>query len=257
MGFDLMKKNKELKKSSERIFFLMDLIIKHKSMRFSEIQNLSGIPKSSLYGLMNELIDLQVVSYDKSTKNYSIGPEFIQLCYKCIANIDLLDTIDVACAKLSNTIGGTVHAGMLSNTDVTYISKHEGEDKISIINNKGMTLPAHATAVGKALLSGYSDEELRQLYHGKELQQYTPNTITSIDKLIEEISEVRKLGYSKEHGEISLLAACVGIPIIQNKKVITAISVTIPISKFTEEYQQYIVNLLKETKSELESIINI
>lgn len=252
-----MKKNGELKRSSERIFFLINLIIEHKSMKFSEIQNLSKIPKSSLYGLMNDLVDLQIFSYDKNTKSYSMGPKFVQLSYKCIANFDLLNTIDDACAKLSNTIGETVHAGMLSNTDVTYISKHEGENKISIINNKGMTLPAHASAVGKALLSGYSDEELRQLYQGKELQRFTPNTITSIDKLIEEISKVRKLGYSKEYGEISLLAACVGIPIIQNKKVITAISVTVPISKFTEEYQEYILNLLKETKYELESIINI
>lgn len=252
-----MEINRELKRNAERVFFIMDMLSENKNMRFSEIQKFSGIPKSTLHGLMNELVDLKMVYYDDISKIYSVGFNFIQLSYKCIANIDLLNIIDAACIKLSRTVGETVHAAILGNTEITYISKHEGDDKISIINNIGMTLPAHATAIGKALLSGYSDEELRKLYEGKDLHQFTPNTIVTIDQLVEEIDKVKEEGYSREYGEVSLLAACIGVPIVQNDKIITSISITVPISKFNEEYQAYILSKLKDAKEELESLINM
>jgi|SRR5690625_3508610 len=244
------------KRNSDRIFFILEMLLENRSMRFSEIHKESGIPKSSLHGLMNELVELKVVYYDSVTKLYSIGFNFIQLSYKCISNIDILKVIDAACLKLSRTIGETVHAAILTGTDITYISKHEGEDKVSIINNIGMTLPAHATAIGKVLLSGYSNEELKELYKNKDLRHFTPNTIVSLDKLIEDISKVRERGYAKEQGEVSLLAWCIGVPVRQNDRIVTSISVTLPMSKHNEEYEGYIIEQLNKAKDELESIIN-
>lgn len=252
-----MEVNQELKRNSERVFYIVDLILTHKNIRFSDIQKISGIPKSSLHVLINELVDIEAVNYDNITKMYSIGFNFMQLSFKCISNMDLLKIIDAACLELSKVVKETVHAAILVNTEITYICKHEGYDKVSIINNIGMTLPAHATAIGKSLLSGYSEEEIIKLYEGKELQRYTPNTITTIDKLIEEIDITRERGYSSEHGEVSLLAACIGVPIRQNNEIIASISVTVPVSKFNEEYQKYILDSLRETKQKLEFLINM
>ncbi len=253
----VVEMSRGLKRNSERIFYILDLLSENKNMKFSEIQKMSGIPKSSLHGIMNELVDLKAADYDDVHKVYSLGFNFIQLSYKCIASIDILNVIDAACVKLSRKVGETVHAAILVNTDITYISKHEGSDKVSIVNNIGMTLPAHATAIGKSLLSGYSDDELRQLYEGKFIQQFTPNTIATVDELVEEISKVRERGYSKEYGEVSLMAACIGVPIMDKDNIVTSISITVPISKFDDTYQSLILNSLMETKDELESLIHM
>ena len=178
------------------------------------------------------------------------------MSYKCISNVDFLKTIDAECLKLSSSINETVHAAVLSGTDITYISKHEGRERVSIINSLGMTLPAHATAIGKSLLSKYSSDELEKLYKNRELTQYTPNTITDVSKLICEVSKVREIGYSTESGEISLLAGCVSVPIKQNGDTIAAISATVTVTKLNEEYKEYLLNQLNNSKEKIEFLIN-
>lgn len=252
-----MDKSKEVLKGSARIFYIIDLILDNQNMRFSEIQRTSGIPKSSLHSLINELVDLKVLYHDPFSKTYSVGFNFIQLGYKCVSSIDLFKVIDAACLKLASTVKETVHAAILVDTNITYISKHEYGGNISIVNNIGMTLPAHATAIGKSLLSGYSNEELKKMYKDEKLDQFTPNTITSVDRLLEEVDKVRERGYSTEVGEISLLASCVGIPILKDNKIITSISITFPVAKLNPEYQNYIIDSLKLAKTELETLLNM
>lgn len=252
-----MDKNEEVLKGSARIFYIIDLILDNQTMRFSEIQKTSGIPKSSLHNLMNELVDLKVLYYDPLSKMYSVGFNFIQLGYKCVSSIDLFKVIDAACLGLASSVGETVHAAILVDTNITYISKHEHGGNISIVNNIGMTLPAHATAIGKSLLSGFSNEELKGMYHNKTLDQFTPNTITSVDKLLEEIDKVRERGYSMETGEISLLAACIGVPILKDNKILTSISITFPILKLNPQYEDHIINSLRSAKKNLEALLNM
>ena len=248
--------NEKNKRNAERIFYIIEMLLKNKKMKFAEIQKISDIPKSSLFGLLNELVALGILIFDDEKKCYDIGYNFIQLSYKCISNVDFLKTIDAECLKLSSSINETVHAAVLSGTDITYISKHEGRERVSIINSLGMTLPAHATAIGKSLLSKYSNDELEKLYKNKELAQYTPNTITDVSKLICEVSKVRELGYSTEGGEISLLAGCVSVPIKQNGDIIAAISATVTVTKLNEEYKEYLLNQLNNSKEKIEFLIN-
>lgn len=248
--------NKIKTKNSERIFLIIELITNQNGIKFVDIQKALCLPKSSLFVLLNELVEIGILDYDNVSKNYSIGFNFIQLSYKCISNIDFYKIIDTACLKLSNILNETVHAAILTSTDITYISKHEGKDKVSIINNIGMTLPAHVTSIGKALLSGYTDDEIRVIYKNKVLNKFTPNSISSLDELIDEVNKIREKGYATEYGEVSLLAACVSVPIRQNNRVVAAISATVPISKLNDDYRNLIFKLLDESRQKIEQVGN-
>jgi DNA-binding IclR family transcriptional regulator len=57
-----------------------------------------------------------------------------------------------------------------------------------------MRLPAHATALGKCLLSECSEEELVKLYPISELQRFTKLTIGSREALMVAVAEVREAG---------------------------------------------------------------
>ena len=73
--------------------------------------------------------------------------------------------------------------GVLVGQDVHYLLKEEGHAIISIISDVGHHLPAHVTGLGKALLSGLTDDEVRQLYAGYRFFPYTPNSIMDLDTL--------------------------------------------------------------------------
>ena len=56
-------------------------------------------------------------------------------------------------------------------------------------------LQAHATAVGKVLLSGVADERLEAWLGWHALERYTPHTITAPAALLEELARIRRAGY--------------------------------------------------------------
>lgn len=240
-------------RNAERIFYIINLILNaNRGMKFSDILVESGLPKSSLHLLLKELTDLKILYYDENKQSYFIGMSLMQLSFKCISKVDFLKVINSACNALSNTLNETVHAAILSNTNITYIGKHESVDKISIVSNFGVSLPAHATGVGKALLSQYTDEELKEAYKGKVLEKFTPNTISTFEQLQNEIIKVKSKGYATEYGEISLLAGCISVPVKQNNKIVAAISITVPITKLNDSYKEKLLALLFETVEEVE-----
>ncbi|POT56890.1 hypothetical protein C3432_16035 [Citrobacter amalonaticus] len=92
----------------------------------------------------------------------------------------------------------------------------------------GNHLPAHCTAVGKVLLSQYSDEDIRQLYGEMPLEKMTVDSISTLPMLLAELREVRQQGYAIEQREANERAACIALPIFSSAgKMVAAFSVTV------------------------------
>lgn len=86
----------------------------------------------------------------------------------------------------------TTHFGILNGHDTIYLYKFDSNQPLRIASHTGKRIPAHATAIGKALLSGLSKTELDELYKNYKLEAMTEHTITSLEELEKQIEEVRK-----------------------------------------------------------------
>jgi DNA-binding IclR family transcriptional regulator len=73
--------------------------------------------------------------------------------------------------------------------------------------------PAHATALGKALLAALTDEEIRQLLGPDPLRKFTGKTIVDRAALLREIEEVRRKGIAYDDGEFDAEIRCVAVPV--------------------------------------------
>ena len=69
---------------------------------------------------------------------------------------------------------------MLGDRDVTYIEKARGRRPVTTFAQHA-TVPAHATAMGKALLA-FSAPALVDMFLGRGLTAYTPFTLTAPDR---------------------------------------------------------------------------
>jgi IclR family acetate operon transcriptional repressor len=72
---------------------------------------------------------------------------------------------------------------------------------------------AHSTAVGKALLAGLDDEEVRELLAQSGLEAFTDKTITDVDGLLSELTSVREKGYAADRGEQTPGTGCIAAPV--------------------------------------------
>lgn len=208
-------------------------------------------PKSSLYPMLQTLVQRGYLTYDDRTYEYSIGSKCYEIGVKYINNGNLSQEIDNILQYITDTCQETCHLAELNGNEVFYINKKDSPQSIRMFSSPGKKLPAYATGLGKALLSEKSDEEIDELY-SKGLYAITEHTITSLDELKRQLKEIRKTGFAYEIEESNQYIRCIAIPIKVQGKVKYAISVAVPVFRYTEEKERKIQDLLLESKKKLE-----
>jgi IclR family transcriptional regulator, KDG regulon repressor len=117
----------------------------------------------------------------------------------------------------------------------------------------GRRLPAHVTAVGKMLLSGVPDAELRKLYPAEEpLQGLTPASIRSFDELVAALAEVRSQGLAFDECESNAAVNCVAAPVYDHAgKMVAAMSISVPTLRWSAARAARFADLVRRGAADL------
>jgi len=106
----------------------------------------------------------------------------------------------------------TVDLAVLNRNRVFVIDQVTAQHRLQALSAVGASLPAHCTAIGKALLAGLTDEQVERLLP-KRLPAETANTITDRDELLADLARVRvsRVAYDREELMIGILTFGAGI----------------------------------------------
>lgn len=113
----------------------------------------------------------------------------------------------------------------------------------------GRKAPMYATGVGKCILAWKDTQEVIRIVNKVGLHKLTPNTITNLNDLLEELQRVREKGYALDLEECEIGIRCVSAPLFIGKEVIAAISVSGPSVRLTDDkIPEYIPLVLKASQ---------
>jgi len=116
-----------------------------------------------------------------------------------------------------------------------FIAKVAGRSSLFQSVQVGARLPAHATVLGRILLSDLSAAELAALYRHASLAAYTSKTPTTLSALTELIAQDRQRGHGISMGGYESGISTVAAPVFGGPgKVAAAISVTVPAQRIDE-----------------------
>jgi IclR family pca regulon transcriptional regulator len=137
----------------------------------------------------------------------------------------------------------------LNGTDIVYVARVPIRRIMSVKINIGTRMPAHATSMGRVLLSGLSTPELKTLISNFEMPKYTSYTISSKSQLLEEITKVKSQGWSMTDQELEYGLRSIAVPIFhKSNKMIAAINIsTTAQSNTLESMQALFLPELKQT----------
>lgn len=122
-----------------------------------------------------------------------------------------------------------VQMAILDNTDVLYLARHEGEAPLRLSATIGDRFPASITAVGNALLSRLSNEEVRHRFSDpKTRPALTADSVTDVDGLIAKLEATRERGYSLDQGEV--FPNVTGVAVVMAPMVTTGVEVALGVS---------------------------
>lgn len=240
------KNHKILEKSLK----ILDYVSRNNGVSLTEICNFVDIPKSSAHILLNTFVNMYYMKKDKNGL-YTIDVGLFELGTRYVDNNDFFTTAREVLEGIVNTIDETAHLAVLDGTDAVYVCKYECSHTVRMVSFVGKRLPAHGAAIGKALLSGRSDDEIRILYQGKTLEKFTANTIDSLDVLMAQLHEIRLSGFAVEHEESTPGVECIAVPIINRHtgQVEAAISISVPVSRSMGDMEKFKAPLMGAKRS--------
>lgn len=181
-------------------------------LRLIDLSAELGIHKSSLFSLLATMEALRwVVKDDADT--YALGPAMGRFGGAYASNNDLVRAFHREAPAAARAIGETIQLARLEGAEVLYLAKEEVPSPIRLASDPGMKFPAHATALGKALLSGRTEAELRALYPEPKLEPLTPYTVTTVEALLLEVEEAKRTGCAFDRQEAVIGFYCVAAPV--------------------------------------------
>lgn len=238
----------------DRALAILQLLAAHdRGLGVSEISRVLDEAKSSLHAVLTTLEQRGFVIKDPATKRYRLGPQALVVGAAYGRQTNLLDAFDAVAVDLVRRCGETVQLAMLPGRHILYIGKHEGTHHVRLAAQIGGQLPAHATALGKALLSDLPDSVLDQRFADVTLERLTERTITTLPELKRELATVRARGYATDNGEVSPELRCVGVPVRDaSGVVVAALSLSVPITRIDDQRAADLAQLLCDAARAME-----
>ena len=233
-------------KSSDRTLEVLEVLAASQERRsLGELARELGIPRSSLHGLLRTMLARGWVETDATGTRFGLGIRALQVGAAYLDTDDAVELLGGILDELAAQFGETVHLARLDGAHVVYLAKRESIHPLRLFSAIGRRLPAHATALGKALLAERSELEVRQLL-ADPLPRLTKHTVTNLDVLCQELATVRARGYAVDHEESSEGIVCIAAAVPLRAPATDAISLSIPTARVLPDTEERVAAALRE-----------
>lgn len=202
----------------------------------SELSDRLRLAKGTVHGLLRTLQAHGLVEQDPRSQLYGLGPFVLQLSSSYLDHNQLRQRSLAWSASLATEFRETVRVGEPVDAGVLIVHHIARFESALQLPEVGSVLPAHATALGKAILA-FSPQSVVEAVSRVGLPKLTARTITTAAALRRELGAVRDRTFAFELEEAVLAEVGLAAPIFERGgQVIGAIGVVGPRGRLVEEF---------------------
>jgi IclR family acetate operon transcriptional repressor len=214
--------------SVSRALDILDMIANVRSgLTLTEITKGSGLSKSASYSLIRTLVDRGYLQEVSDGPRYKLGMSLVRMGEIALDQMPLADLARQVLVHLSEELAMTSRVAVADEGQPVFIDRVDGPGTVRFHTPLGKKEHPYATSAGKAILSCLPDEQVTAICARTGMIAKTSHTITSPEKLLEDLALARSRGFAIEDEEDALGVVCVGAPFFNhNGNVAGAISVT-------------------------------
>ncbi|MEE4165115.1 MAG: IclR family transcriptional regulator [Desulfocapsaceae bacterium] len=217
-----------INKSTPRTIDIIKLLAERgEPLTLTEISTALKIPKTSTFDIITTLMDRNILEYEnRQFKTIQLGLGLFEVTLLALGKRDLHRVARPYLDQILESTGETVYLAVENNGEVVYLERAEGSAAVRYSAELGARLPMYCTGLGKAILAAHPDEKVREILAGIRMHSFTPQTITNLMDLQEELTATRLRGYAIDNQEVTEGIFCVAAPIYgASDKPVAAISI--------------------------------
>jgi DNA-binding IclR family transcriptional regulator len=213
----------------------------------SDLARATGLHKSVVARLMATMAVDGFVVQDPATKAYRVGPQAFAVgsAYEPLTVLDRVAR--PVMVDLTDRCGHASYLGVPAGSHWVFLIAVESPRSVRVTIEVGENRYYHSDAIGKILLSGMDEGQIRALLGPDPLPKVTSNTIDTLDALLTEVARVRRAGVAFNREESISGATAIGVPVYDGRGAIVAgLSVVYPTHIVTADEAGELTDLLRD-----------
>lgn len=195
----------------------------------AEIGERLVMARSTVSRILNALEDEGLVASRGARGPYRLGPEIARMAGT--VRLSVVTDLHPFLTELSRELDETVDLSIMDGDRADFADQVVPPRRLRAVSAVGESFPLYCCANGKALLASLPPEQLARVLPSR-LAPLTPNTITSMAALRDELDRIRveRVAYDREEQTEGICA--VGVALQGVSEQLVAVSVPVPAQRF-------------------------
>ena len=215
--------------SLDRALDVLDCLAARDGLSLTEIAETLGQSPATVHRILATLEARAIVETDPATQTWFIGAASYRIGSAFLRRAGVVERARAAMRALMELTGETANLGIEQSGQVMFVSQVETPQTIRAFFPPGTLSPMHASGIGKALLSRYSEDRLARFLDTHDLTGFTEKTTTTPAALIADMQATRARGWAYDDEEKAGGMRCVAAPIFNaHGEAVAGISVSGP-----------------------------
>lgn len=234
--------------SALRTFTILEEVARQQPVSLSELVQLFDYSKSTVQRTLTTLEAAGwIMRSNGDSARWEISPRALIVRPRSLDGGELLARAQAPMTWLRDQVNETIHLSVLDKLEaVVLINRVDCDQVVRTFSPIGDISPLHATSTGKALLAYLPQDQLDQVLSG-EHEQFTSHTATERGQLLQQLDEIRRLGYAINDREYRSAVSAIGAPIFDAQGApIASICISMPSSRFTRDIGREYGKLTRE-----------
>jgi DNA-binding IclR family transcriptional regulator len=224
-------------------------------IRVADAADELGVARSTAHRLLGMLVYHGFAVQDPNSRAYRPGPVLVEVGMGALTRLDVRQRARAFLVRVAALTGETTSLQILEGTQTRFVDSVESINTVRVGSRAGVSLPAHLTSGGKAILAGMPNRALLLLYPAEKLgAPLTPSSTTTREKLTDELGAIRAQGYSVNYEESTAGLIAVGVAVNGSDRMpVAALTVAGPVYRMDQKKIQEVAKALQDAVHELEA----
>lgn len=224
---------------------------RHSRLSLSDVARLTGYTPAAVRRFLKTLQALDYLHSDG--KHFWVKPRTLLLARPYLTSRSAPQMAQPILDKLADRTRQSATVGVLLDQEVLIVARSNGQRTLSTGLGIGSRLPVFCSALGRALLSQLSDEEVQDRLATEPMEKWTPKTIDNPEGALAMVLQSRNQGWGECDEELELGVRSVAVPITNlSDRTIAALSLSVRAERMSmEEFLAEHLAAIEEARDEL------
>lgn len=213
----------------DRAFKVLEMVSLNGPMSLRDLYSAIGVNKASMYRITSTLCSNGYLDQDAQSGNFSLSFKAFEVGIRAVRSISYINIIKSMLENLSADLDAIAQFSIEDHNELLCLEAFNKNNRnFSIYTNVGQRTPLYATSAGKAILSTYSNDEIQAKWDLMHVRPIMPNTITTFEAFMQEITLVRQQNYAVDREESEPGVFCVGTVLLDyNRRAVGSVSLSV------------------------------